>query len=241
MFRKVITSKAKEQKDRVKWRSHEVTRIEAFSDAVFAFAVTLLIVSLEVPPTLHALIRGMRSFLPFAICFAMLFQIWLVQNIFFRRYGLSDSTTIMLNAMLLFTVLFFVYPLKFLFSTLLMGESPISNDDWRQVFFVYSGGYAAIYLLFTAMYWNAYRHRDILSLSGSEAFETVTNIYRNLAMGIIGLLSVVCAAISPNFAIWAWIPYLFIGPVIGFIHGRRSKIHRRIHETPQEAIAAPSR
>jgi hypothetical protein len=34
-----------------RWRSHEISRIEGLSDAVFAFAVTLLVVSLEVPKT----------------------------------------------------------------------------------------------------------------------------------------------------------------------------------------------
>ena len=36
-------------------RGHVVTRIEAFSDAVFAFAIALLIVALEVPKTYKAL------------------------------------------------------------------------------------------------------------------------------------------------------------------------------------------
>jgi uncharacterized membrane protein len=54
---------------------------------VFAFAVTLLIVSLEVPRTFKELSETMQGFVPFAICFAMLIQIWSAQFLWFRRYG----------------------------------------------------------------------------------------------------------------------------------------------------------
>lgn len=45
-----------------RWRSHEITRVEGFSAAVFGFAVTLLIVSLEVPKTSTELLSAMRGF-----------------------------------------------------------------------------------------------------------------------------------------------------------------------------------
>src|ERR1700753_1400785 len=96
-----------------RWRGAEVTRLEGLSDAVFAFAVTLLVVSLEVPKTFNELAVLMRGFVPFAICFALLLQVWHEQYLFFRRYNLQDSLTLMLNAILLFVVLFYVYPLKF--------------------------------------------------------------------------------------------------------------------------------
>src|SRR5437899_11371752 len=94
----------------------EVSRVEGFSDAVFAFAVTLLVVSLEVPRTYHELMLAIRGFPAFAVCFALLFQVWWRHYRFFRNYDLEDGPVIALTGLLLFVVLFYVYPLKFLWS-----------------------------------------------------------------------------------------------------------------------------
>src|ERR1700743_1438178 len=113
MFLKRIHTSRSQQKDLIVWRGPEVIRIEAFSDAVFAFAITLLIVSLEVPKSFEELMQSMRGFIPFAVSFLMFFQVWVTQNLFFRRYGMHDELTLALNGILLFVVLFFVYPMKF--------------------------------------------------------------------------------------------------------------------------------
>ncbi len=88
-------------------RSHDISRIEAFSDVVFGFSLTLLVVSLEVPHTFGELMADMRGFVPFAVCFGLLAQVWWLHHNFFRRYGLDDATTATLNFVLLFVVLLF--------------------------------------------------------------------------------------------------------------------------------------
>ena len=90
----------------------EVSRIEGFSDAVFGFALTLLVASIEVPPDFAALKQTLLGFLPFALTFALISWIWYLHYSFFRQFGLEDRLTIVLNSILLFVVLFFVYPLK---------------------------------------------------------------------------------------------------------------------------------
>src|ERR1700737_2361186 len=91
-----------------RWRGGEITRLEGFTDAVFAFAVTLLVVSLEVPRTFAELVIAMRGFLAFAICFVLLFLIWYEHYVYSRRYGLDDTTVVWLNGALIFVVLFYV-------------------------------------------------------------------------------------------------------------------------------------
>src|SRR5437667_11487719 len=113
-----------------RWRSHEISRMEGLSDAVFAFAVTLLVVSLEVPRTFGDLMYAMRGFGAFAISFTLLFIVWFNQYKFFRRYGLQDNITVLLNGILLFVVLFYVYPLKFVF-TLMLNRFTGGNGELR--------------------------------------------------------------------------------------------------------------
>src|SRR4051794_6390136 len=105
MIRDGLSKKGVGARPGFRWRgSGEIARIEGFSDAVFAFAITLLVVSLEVPRTFTELMGSMRGFVAFAIGFVLLFQIWYAQYVFFRRYGLQDTTTLVLNGALLFVV-----------------------------------------------------------------------------------------------------------------------------------------
>ena len=114
-------------------RRHEVSRLEAFSDAAFAFALTLLVVSLDVPRSYDELMRTMRGFPSFACCFALLVWIWHEHNIFFRRYGLQDAWTVFINSMLLFVTLFYVYPLKFMFDSMFAQFMPAAYPELQRM------------------------------------------------------------------------------------------------------------
>ena len=227
MLKKIIAKKFSKENE-FRFRGHEVKRIEAFSDAVFAFAVTLLIVSLEVPKNFEELMNTMRGFLAFGITFVLLMLVWYEQNIFFRRYGLDDLTTIVLNCSLIFLVLFYVYPLKFLFSTIFNSTDPpliMKGTDIRNLMMIYGTGYISIYLLFLLMYVHAFKKRIELGLNPPEIFDTKTRIYKNGILISIGLLSIFIALLlQPGLAGLAGLTYFLIGPAFTiFFNVRTSK------------------
>src|SRR4051812_28778692 len=120
----MFSKKAAEEKlgwdEDFRWRGKEVMRIEGLSDAVFGLAVTMLIISTEVPHTFGELMRVVNGFFAFAACFAQLMIVWYQHYKFYRRYALQDPATTVYSMALLFLVLFYVYPLKFVFSAWLI-------------------------------------------------------------------------------------------------------------------------
>lgn len=237
MLRKNIAEKF-EGNNKFRFRGHEVRRIEAFSDAVFAFAVTLLIVSLEVPKNFEELMTTIRGFFAFGVSFVLLMIIWYEQNIFFRRYGLDDIKTIVLNCILIFLVLFYVYPLKFLFTLVFNNQiygaagSPfmIRLEDLPKLMIVYGIGYLLIYLLFSFMYLHALKKSAELELTPGEIFETKTKLYKSFILILIGIASITVATIVPaENAGLSGLIYIFIGPALTIFYSKRSSLKRKLN------------
>jgi uncharacterized membrane protein len=208
----------------------DVSRLEGFSDAVFGFALTLIVVSLEVPSSFDELIGRMRGLIGFAICFAMLVWVWFEHQTFFRRYALSDVLTTALNTILLFIVLVYVYPLKFLFTLLTGGTGlAIRREQFPTLMTIYAVGFIGMFLMLFLMYVHAYRISDELQLNEVERYDTRSSLILYGAYIAIGLLSLLLAQLGQGVNLrWSGLTYGLIGPVagtIGALRGaRRGKI-----------------
>jgi len=185
-------------KDGFRLRGTEMSRIDAFSDVVFGFALTLIVVSLDVPKTFSDLHNLLRGFFPFAVTFLMLMLVWFTHYKFFRRYGTHDMGTIWLNGLLLFCVLFYVYPLKFMFAAFLGTSVVIDNaSQVRELTLLYALGFTAIYTIFAGMYANAWRQRDLLALTLLERRLTGIYFWEELGDALVGLVVILLALLLP--------------------------------------------
>src|SRR5688572_25345110 len=216
-------------------RRHDISRLEAFSDAVFAFALTLLVVSLDVPKSYGELMILMAGFVPFAASFALLTWIWYEHNIFFRRYGLQDPWTTTLNAVLLFVVLFYVYPLKFLFTAafsffipgLGLGLAPVTPPQLARIFAIYGAGFVVLFVMFALLYLQASCQRRCLGLEPVAVLDTRTALGAHLVSAGVGLAAIVVAVFAPMpLPLFSGFTYFFMGPAhwaFGAASGRRRK------------------
>jgi hypothetical protein len=208
----------------------EVSRIEGFSDAVFGFALTLLVVSLEVPDSIDSLKATLGGFVPFAATFSVVCWIWFEHYAFFRRFGLEDGLTVLLNNILLFVVLFFVYPLKFVFGRMYAamtgaeGFDQLSAGDGKLLMVAYSAGFVSVFAVFALFHWNAWRRRDQLELDVRQALAARRGIRTHLLSVSVGVVSLfITFALSPHWLWLAGVIFCLLGPlhgVNGYLIGR---------------------
>lgn len=203
-------------------RGKEVTRLEAFSDTVFGFALTLLVVSLDVPRTFGDLTKTMRGFPAFAICFLFLALIWNGHYKFCRRYGLDDGACRFLTCLMLFVVLFYVYPLKFLFTmsvNSMLFDAPIlpsagmTKSQFSDLMLIYGLGFAAVYLTLTLLYLHAWKLRDQLELTDFERLETRYQIERLFVLVAFGIVAA-CVGRIRVITLWSGLTFAFIWPAM---------------------------
>lgn len=204
-----------------RWRGTEVTRVEGFTDAVFAFAVTLLVVALEVPTTFEGLLDVLRGFPAFVICFASLMTFWNAHYTYHRRYGFDDTISRVLTMGICVLVLFFVYPLKFLFTMLTVAIFDLQMSDpprldsahqVRELYVIYGLGFAGVAAQFATLYGRAWVHRKKLGLDAVEMLYTVQSLYGMWIYVGVCLVSIALALVTNN----TWLPgvtYFLLGPL----------------------------
>ena len=221
------------------WRGLGVSRLEGLTDAVFAIVLALLFLRTEPPKNFGDLFEAMKSLLPFAAMFAIIAYVWFESWLYSRRYGLRDGWTMFLQLLLLFLLLYYAYPLKFLFTMLsvlcfgAIGDMTLQSmvegadrvDSMRYLFVIYGVGYGSIFGVLMLLYWRALALRDPLGLDETEIFLTRSAILQCFVQAMFAMTSVVLAAfaIGLSFGGPGWV-YVFIGPVmtlLGMRQGRR--------------------
>lgn len=207
-----------------RWRGREVSRLENLADAAFGFSLTLLVVAQQVPADFDGLMKVIRGFPAFVASFALLIMFWNVHYRFFRRYGLEDGFTRVVNYVILLLVIFSVYPLKFLFSAWLGGGGGMRNvDELFLVYRIYGGGLAGVWLLFGLLFWHALRRRDQLGLTDVEVEYTRLD----LAGARINVGTCLVSVVLSYLPVHPWLPgviYASLGVTMaanGVSHGRR--------------------
>ena len=231
-----------------RFRGEEQSRIETFSDAVFALAITMLIVSTQVPKDFNEMLTFMADVVPFGLCMALIVYIWHEHFVFFLRYGFRNTKVVVLNALLLFFILFYVFPLKFL-AKLLVGmyggfiarlldydstslikmSDMIEVGDMSSLMVIYGLGATAIFILLLLMYRYALKQKDILGLNEIEVFDTRSSIYTHAIMASVPALSALVSLLFGRYWFASMISgFLYMAyPIIFSIYGRKRKKKRQ--------------
>ena len=222
----------------VRQRGEQVTRLETFVDAAFAFAMTLLVVSFDaMPESFVQLYDALRRLPAFLAGFAILAMFWHAHHRFSRRFGLEDATIVFASMLLVAVTLFYVYPLRMVMSAAMVfftgGWAPSefkvqSFLEFRLIFVIYGVGFAILAAIVAWMNLHALRKADMLQLDAAERLAAESEVALNVVLIACASASVAVALVIPPTIGWMQaLPGMVYGllgiamPVLGIHYARR--------------------
>jgi uncharacterized membrane protein len=186
-------------------RGESMTRIEVFSDAAFAFAVTMLVISLStIPQNYHELLTALQRIPSFAASFAVMMLIWITHRRWSQRFGLDDGISTFLTLALIFVVLVYVYPLKLIMDLMFYAFSQSwfpadfqvsSTAEVAVLLAIFSVGFFLIALIQFGLYLRAASKVDDLCLNQLEQLLIRKELLLWAAQAVLGLLVALIALI----------------------------------------------
>ena len=238
-----------ETDSRFRWRGDGVNRVENLSDIVFALALGMVVSASAPPQTFGDLQRFLFGTIPVAAAFVLLVRIWHQHFLFFRRFGLSSTPVLLINAALLFTILYLAYPLRFAFEALfafVVAQVSDWGPGWARseameltfarsgtIMAYFAGGYAVVHLLLGWLYSQGLAARGALELDSVET--GIARAARRFHFGFAALAVAVglAAWISPlNGAAGA---LFFLAWPVGVWAGRAERAAATRRSTPEGA------
>lgn len=187
------------------------SRLDNFTDAAFAFAVTLLVIGGSEAPTSHAMLMAAVAEVPaFAIGFSIIAMFWFAHVRWRGFRGEGDALSVLLSVLLVFLVLIYVQPLRAMarsFSSFLGGSGTPFEGDVGALFFVYGAGFVAMAATTAGLFLEAQRNR---ALSAEQCWSVRGEMGIWLVLVATGLVSLVLASFEAtgNFAplVYATLP-----------------------------------
>src|SRR5205807_347629 len=164
-------------------RGMQMTRLETFIDAAFAFAISMLVIAAQqIPDNIQALLAAFKNVPTFVCSIAVLGIFWRGHWLWSRRYGLEDGVSILISWALIVTILIFIYPLKAIFGAMwfLISNGQVGHQfslhttesEVRTIFAIYALGLIAISAEIWLLYLRAWHLREPLRLNAREQLIT---------------------------------------------------------------------
>ena len=217
-------------------RGLDMTRLEVFIDASFAFAVTMLVISFDsIPGSYEEVIMAIKSIPAFIVAVAQLIWIWHTHNVWSRRFGLDTTYTVFISTALLIVVLIYVYPMRImaggLFAWLTSDYLPsnfkdITLEQLRDMFIFLGIGFIALCLVFVQMYRYAKSLKKELLFNGYEFFVSQTLVIKWIGAAMIGMICVLLAMTLPSYLVpysgFSFFLLAFWFPLVTFLREKRS-------------------
>lgn len=170
----------------------ETARLEAFSDGVFAIAITLLVLELRVPEgdLLRGLLHEWPSFLSFTLSFATILIMWTNHHANLSHVVRADGRLLFANGFLLLLVTFLPFP------TAVLAEH-LTSGDARVAATFYAGTFVLINVLW-AFFWRSIAGNR-KALAPTLMDHEVRTVNQALAVGFVSYL------LATGLA-WLWAP-----------------------------------
>ena len=217
-------------------RGIQMTRLETFIDAAFAFAISMLVIAAQqIPDNVQALLAAFRNVPTFVCSIAVLNIFWRGHWLWSRRYGLEDRASILISWTMIVTILIFIYPLKAIFGAMwyFLTDGQVgqrlsihtTESQARTIFAIYALGTIAISAEILLLNLRAWQLREPLRLNARERLMTRGELTGWSIPVSVGLVSLVLALSVPTERIewsgWVYFSMVILNPLYRAYRRRR--------------------
>lgn len=186
-------------------------RVVAFSDAVIAIAITLLVLEIRPPEDTRHLIAGLAalwpSYVSYVITFLLIGQVWANHHVLFDQIRHADRLVLFLNTLLLMDIAFLPFAAGVLANSFRDGQGE------RTAVVLHGLAFELAAALFNAIWWYARHDRRLLADTIDSAGVRAISRRFQLALAWLGtgtllgaLLPALGVAVIAAFILYYWLP-----------------------------------